>query len=217
MENWQRRKEKRKVRALAADGWYFLLNVSHWMRSNDCNPYNSYQGDCVKKWPNLSPFICLRLQLSYTFFYPPPPPTVPQSLLSHSNYPSSSSLSWHFALSKPIASHICITDPHTLSSIVVLFYCREVVGCPSSSTLIALREHRPGLLSTCLCFFFSLVLFSHRHLFPFPICCLCFFSGSLICFHFLHSLHLFIPIFISLFLPVSLFCRSPVAPHFTLM
>lgn len=57
-------------------------------------------------------------------------------------------------------SHLCTTDSLINPGFVLL---QKGVGCPSGSTLIAVWEHRPGLLSTCL---FSPLLYSSLILYP---------------------------------------------------
>lgn len=174
--------------------WLLTGDISllgfHHMRFNEWNPCNRYQGD----WKNghqksTSLPIYLPLQLSTatalpvfcTNFPPPPfflesyslkslfqskPPFVSFSpfLLSQPNYPSSS-ISNTLLLASPYAdSHLRVTEALINPGFVLL---QKGIGRPSGSTLIAVWEHGPGLLSTWLfspLLYFSLVmLYSLSH------------------------------------------------------
>lgn len=65
----------------------------------------------------------LNLWINQFFLSFSPPSTT--ALLPQSNCPFSSSLSWHFARSEPIRIWAVTYVLQTLSSILVLFYCRK--------------------------------------------------------------------------------------------
>lgn len=136
--------------------------------------------------------LCLRLCLSlhlvpHSFFLSP---TVLSPLLDLDTLP---------LVSPYTGSHLCTTDTLINPGFVLL---QKGVGCPSGSTLIAVWEHRPGLLSTFKPIFSSPpVVFSYRpHISSFSR---------------LSPLHHFIYIFFFSFSCSVL--PSPAVPHITLM
>lgn len=106
------------------------------------------------------------------------------------------------------ASHLCITGTLINPGFVLL---QKGVGCPSGSTLIAVWEHGPGLLSTSPLLYFSLViLYSHSNPPAFHHQC----CSECLIYPLIFTSYLYI-----LFLLLSLrsVSPSPAVPHFTLM
>lgn len=103
-------------------------------------------------------------------------------------------------------SHLCTTDSLISPGFVLL---QRGVGCPSGITLIAVWEHRIGLLSTSPFLYFSLIIF-YSHSYP-PACL----NATYILFIFPFFFWIFFPSRIS-FSPTHLFYFDAKYPQRTL-
>lgn len=177
-----------------------LLQISLCFAQTHTYSSNLYLGSSVR--------LCLSLHL------------VPHSSLLNPTVPFPLLLLDTLLLVSPFTgSHLCTTDTLINPGFVLL---QKGVGCPSGSTLIAVWEHRPGLLSTCLfspLLYFSLVILSSLSLIHWPSIT----SAPLLNTSYIPLIFTYFPSSLFsypdiLFLPFSpSLLPSPAVPHFTLM